>query len=160
MSAWETAGKSDEWYTPRYIFDALVLRFDMDVAAPESGPRHVPTSRWLWDDSLSCVWDGCVWMNPPFGGRNGLAPWLDKFFEHRNGVALTSDRTSALWWQSAFARCDAALFVGHKVKFERPDGTIGAQPSTGTTLFASGLRGVRALYHAREKGLGLVAVRP
>jgi hypothetical protein len=38
-------------------------------------------------------------MNPPFGGRNGLAPWLDKFFANGNGIALTPDRTSAPWWQ-------------------------------------------------------------
>lgn len=33
----EAAGKSDEWYTPKYIFDALNTWFDLDVAAPEGG---------------------------------------------------------------------------------------------------------------------------
>lgn len=34
MSAHESPGKSDEWYTPQYVFDALGEVFDMDVAAP------------------------------------------------------------------------------------------------------------------------------
>lgn len=41
MAAYEAYGKSDEWYTPRYIFDAIGIRFDLDVAAPVLGPRHV-----------------------------------------------------------------------------------------------------------------------
>lgn len=31
----EALGKSYEWYTPKYIFDALSLVFDLDVASPE-----------------------------------------------------------------------------------------------------------------------------
>ena len=46
MSAYERAGESDEWYPPRYIFDAIGLRFALAVAAPILGPRHVPTQNW------------------------------------------------------------------------------------------------------------------
>jgi hypothetical protein len=46
MAAYEAAGESDEWYTPKYIFDALGLRFDLDVAAPVGGPRYVPCETW------------------------------------------------------------------------------------------------------------------
>jgi hypothetical protein len=44
VSAWEpNTGATDERYTPRHVFDALGVEFDMDVAAPFGGPRHVPT---------------------------------------------------------------------------------------------------------------------
>lgn len=43
MSAYEKAGESDEWYTPKYIFDAMDMTFDLDVAAPSEGPRYTPT---------------------------------------------------------------------------------------------------------------------
>ncbi len=34
MGVWEpTAGASDEWYTPEYVFDALDCMFDMDGAS-------------------------------------------------------------------------------------------------------------------------------
>lgn len=157
MSSWEPSlGASDEWYTPKYIFDALGVTFDMDVAAPRLGPVNVPAHQWYCDTEcgLTNPWHGFVWMNPPFGGRNGLVPWLDRFFAHGNGIAMTPDRTSAPWWQDANRRADATLFIAGKVKFERPDGSIGKSPGTGTTLFASGDRAVMALRRAAKNGLG------
>ena len=152
MSVWETKGASDEWFTPAYIFDALGERFDLDVAAPVDGPRHVPAKDWLHQDGLARPWHGFVWMNPPFGGRNGLVPWLDKFFTHGHGIALTPDRTSAPWWQDAQGRAAALLLIRGKVKFERPDGTVGKSPGSGVTLWAAGGRGVQALRRASNLG--------
>ncbi len=159
MSHWEAAGLSDEWYTPRYVFDALGCQFDMDVAGPLCGCTHVPARHAIAANSLNVPWQGFVWMNPPFGGRNGLKPWLDKFFEHGNGIALVPDRTSAPWWQEACFWCDAFLLVAGKIKFERPDGSVGKSPSTGTTLFGVGPRAVRALHTAQNAKLGIATVR-
>lgn len=159
MSAWESGGKSDEWYTPAHVFYALGERFDLDVAAPVNGCRNVPADLWYSSDSLSRKWHGFVWMNPPFGGRNALAPWMDKFICHGNGIALTPDRTSAPWWQDAAERIDYILFTRGKIKFERPDGSIGLSPGSGVTLWAMGDRAVSALLKAQGYGLGTVWVR-
>lgn len=158
MAEWESIGASDEWYTPRHVFDALGERFDLDVAAPHGGPRHVPATAYLCLSmcGLTTPWAGFVWMNPPFGGRNGLAPWLDKFFAHGNGIALTPDRTSAPWWQDAASRADAILLTRGKVKFERPDGSVGKSPGAGVTLWAAGERADAALCRAAFAGLGTV----
>lgn len=160
MSKWETIGASDEWYTPAFVFDAFGDTFDLDVASP-CVKRHVPASCWLTerDDGLRYAqfWHGFIWMNPPFGGRNSLGPWLDKFFDHGNGIALTPDRTSAPWWQDAHERADAFLFTRGKIKFERPDGSIGGSPGSGVTLWASGPRGVAAL--SRAASLGALCVK-
>lgn len=150
MAAHEKPGKSDEWYTPRYIFEALGETFDLDVACPQD-LTHVctPTHRYLREDSLAQEWEGFVWMNPPFGKRNGLNPWLLKFFEHGHGIALTPDRTSAPWWQYAAYRAHSVLFIAPKVRFLQPDGTTGrSSPGTGTCLFAAGERAGAALYRA------------
>ena len=156
-------GASDEWYTPKYIFDAMGVHFDMGVAAPNDGPKYVPASSYLHEnaDGLTFQWEPWefIWMNPPFGKRNGIVPWLDKFFAHGNGVALTPDRTSAPWWQAAANRADAVLFVAGKVKFKRPDGSIGKSPGDGVTLFAAGPRGCEALDNASINGLGFL-MRP
>lgn len=154
MSHWEDNGKSDDWWTPKYIFDALECRFDLDVAAPFDGPLHVPCDGWIYDRSLEREWSGFVWMNPPFGGRNGLVPWLDKFCDHGNGIALVPDRTSAPWWQDLADWADQIFFVSGKVKFIRPDGSLGASPSVGTTLLAMGKEACYALEAAERNGLG------
>lgn len=162
MSAHEALGKSDEWYTPPYVFDALDTFFDMDVAHP-GGDRAswVPALNIITARSLEVEWNPeCViWMNPPFGRRNGLLPWIDKFIDHGNGVALTPDRTSAGWWQKMAQHAELMLFVYDKIKFVRPDGTLGRQPGCGTTLFALGGRGVRALRTAEANGLGMCVHR-
>lgn len=157
MSKWENTGISDEWYTPKYIFDALNCQFDLDVSSPVDRKYcKTPANHFITEDSLTKDWEGYVWMNPPFGGRNGIIPWLDKIYKHGNGIALTPDRTSAPWWQKAIRQADAVLFIDGKVKFIKPDGTQGKSPSTGTTLFAYGDKAVSALYTAQRNGLGTV----
>lgn len=155
MAAYEAAGETDEWYTPAYIFEAIGLTFDLDVAAPKSGPRHVPAESWYSSDSLALPWFGTVWMNPPFGHQNTKRAWLRKFFEHGDGIALLPDRTSAPWFQEFAPMADAICWVAPKIKFERPDGSIGKSPGTGTALFAAGVRARNAINGCR---LGIVMV--
>jgi hypothetical protein len=156
VSHWETSGASDEWYTPPHVFAALGVQFDLDVAAPLRGPVHVPCDTWIYDHSLVKPWHGFVWMNPPYGGRNSLTAWLDKFFEHGSGVALVPDRTSAPWFQEAWRKADAVLFT-RKLRFLRPDGSEGKSPSNGSALIAIGPRGSTALDNAFRAGLGILA---
>ena len=105
------------------------------------------------------VWRGFVWMNAPFGERNGLLPWLEKFFEHGNGIALVPDHTSAPWWQQFAPRSELALFVAKKIKFIGADGKPGKSPAQGTCLLASGRRAIEPLCRARAEQLG-VLMRP
>lgn len=156
MSTWETLGKSDDWYTPPEIFDALGCEFDLDVAAPKAGPPYVPCKHWFYHSALSRPWlpGAFVWMNPPFGGRNALEPWLEKFFEHGNGIALTPDRTSAPWFLKWAPLAMSLLFLP-RVKFIRPDGEVGRRNSTGTAVWAAGPTAHAALRRAAGAGLGL-----
>lgn len=158
MAAYEKAGETDEWFTPKYIFDALKLTFDLDVAAPLGGPRHVPLIAGnayltIHEDGLKQPWQGLVWMNPPFGHQSTKRRWLQRFIHHRNGIALVPDRTSAPWFQEAAPAMGLVCFVSPKVKFERPDGSLGESPGTGTALFAMGWTAMAAL---RRSNLGLL----
>lgn len=157
MGYWDTPGRSDEWYTPPAVFDALGCRFDLDAApARHVTKSHVPAAEIVVGDGLAADWDGFVWLNPPFGGRNGIAPWLDRFFDHGNGIALTPDRTSAPWFWNAWERADLVLFT-RKIRFLRPDGTEGVSPSNGTALWAVGDRGCDAIRRASVAGFGILA---
>jgi len=156
MAKHERAGASNEWYTPAFVFEAMGVRFDLDVSAPWAAA--CPAGEWCDDahysDSLARVWSGFVWMNPPFGGRNGLVPWLEKFFGHGNGVALVPDRTSAPWWQDFAPRADLIMQVRKKIHFIPGPRVTESSPAQGTTLIACGATGVRALENAFRAGLG------
>lgn len=158
MAKHETSARSDEWYTPAYVFEALGTQFDLD---PCPGPADCPAAGWARCIALGLDydWRGFVWMNPPFGGRNGLTPWLDKFFTHCDGIALTPDRTSAPWWQAAAPRADAVLFWAPKIHFLAGPGATASSPAQGTTLMACGDRGVAALQRAAGLGRGVLMVR-
>ena len=84
---------SDDCYTPRWVFDAMGLEFDLDVAAPPGGPWHVPARAYFTaeDDGLAQSWDGLVWCNPPYG--KALGTWLNRMALHNNGIALVFART-------------------------------------------------------------------
>ena|SRR5580658_3151082 len=157
MGYWEKKGQYVNWYTPKVVFDALGCCFDLDVAGKWCGASYVPASRILESDGLACDWSGnFIWMNPPFGGRNGLHPWMDKFFIHANGIALTPDRTSAPWFQKHWSSASSVLFTP-KLRFLREDGSIGESPSNGTALWARGRRAEEALLRAQSRGLGILA---
>lgn len=160
----------EEWYTPAHVFHALGLWFDLDPAHP---PRDdLPVDKWIirpkgWsyytkkENGLSREWFGRIWLNPPFGKRNEIVPWLQRFFEHRNGVAFVPDRTSAPWWQTYAPQADALLFISPKVKMLSPIGLEPvAQPGQGTTLLACGPESVAALMRAEVAGLGKAFTRP
>jgi len=116
-----------------------------------------PAKVFVTAEGLERKWEGSVWMNPPFGPRNGLVPWLAKFFDHADGVALVPDRTSAPWWQAFAPRADLILFVAPKLKFIGADGQPGASPAQGTCLFGKGVTGRGALTRAAAAGLGILA---
>lgn len=112
---------SDDYYTPKWLFDRLGLRFDLDVCAPPGGVPWVPADQFftMAEDGLSQPWRGRVWMNPPYSKP---APWVAKFIAHGNGVALVPFAKSAWFdvlWREADAMCapgvDASKFVGGPV---------------------------------------------
>ena len=146
-------GASDDWYTPPALFDALGLTFDLDPCSP--GPGHWVPARAIYtkaDDGLSQPRAGCVFMNPPFGGRHGHVPWLQKFLAHGNGVAIVRAYTSAGWFHDLAVHAETMLFPRGKTKFIRPDGTIGTAPGHGIVLLGMGRAANEAL---RRSGLGL-----
>jgi hypothetical protein len=111
-------GGSDEWYTPREIFTALGLTFDLDPCSPGAG-HWVPARKvyTIADDGLAQAWNGLVFMNPPFGGRHGHVPWLVRFFDHMRGIAVVRSYTSSDWWHAHMPRAEAILFPRGKTRF-------------------------------------------
>jgi hypothetical protein len=97
--------------------------------------------------------DGLVFMNPPFGGRRGHVPWLQKFFAHGNGIAICRAYTSSDWWHAQLPKAELILFPNGKTKFLRPDGSIGKEPGHGIVLIGMGKVACEALQRC---GLGMI----
>ena len=143
-------GASDEWYTPPEIFQALGLVFVLDPCSP--GPGHWVPAQTIYtrvDDGLARPWFGRVFVNPPFGGRHGHLPWIEKFLAHGNGIAIVRAYTSASWFRDLALRAETMLFPRGKTKFIRPDGTVGSQPGHGVVLLGMGGHCNRALQASR-----------
>lgn len=139
-------GKTDEWYTPKYFFDAFGVEFDLDPCHPDQ-PTFVPVKNYYTkeENGLKKEWKGFVWMNPPFGGKNGYFEWVDKFLEHGNGIGLFTALTSSKGFQKYIPQMDAIVFPVGKTRFIQPDGSRGKCPFNGIVLFAKGKKAVRTL---------------
>jgi hypothetical protein len=132
----------NEHYTPKWIFDALGLAFDLDVASPQNHKTHVPATAFYTalDDGLSQPWYGRVWCNPPFAKAT---LWADKFLAHNNGVAIFPNSNS--YWVDRMWESDAAIIkLPYKTFYDRPDGTSKRIMYT-TYLIAVGDENIAAL---------------
>lgn len=144
-------GASAEWYTPPGIFDALGLKFGLDPCAPAGGVPWVPADRHYCaaDDGLSQLWEGRVWLNPPYGAAT--AAWVARLARHGDGIALVFARTDTAWSQAAMRSAAAVCFIAGRLSFVGPtrSGHNAAAPSM---LLAYGDECARAV---AASGLGL-----
>ena len=92
----QTSATTDDYWTPAWLFEALGVEFDVDVACPPEGPPHTPCKTFFTQetDGLASEWIGNVWMNPPYGK---VTPWAMKFMDHAHGICLVPF-TKAKWF--------------------------------------------------------------
>jgi len=118
FGAEQTALTKDDHYTPKWVFDALSLTFDIDVASPPGGIPWIPKVRYFTkaDDGLAQPWVGRIWCNPPYS-RPG--PWVDRMMEHGNGILLACVSKSK-WMDRLWASEAAIVLLHNKMEFEKP----------------------------------------
>ena len=155
MGAHEQQSRTDEWYTPKWVFEAMPFRFDLDPADAKGGTHSPAKHRFtIDDDGLSQDWFGFVWLNPPFGRRNEVRPWLERMVKHDNGIALLPNRTACEWWQYAASNASLLLFHAGKIRFERA-GEAMPSPGFGNVFMSFGELGRFYLDRSKLQGLKL-----
>jgi phage N-6-adenine-methyltransferase len=133
-----TSSKSDEWETPKELFNKYNEQFcfDIDVCATHENAL-VPEYYTKENDALTQDWVGTCWMNPPYGRQIGL--FMKKAYEESlkgaTVVCLVPSRTDTRWWHE-YAMKGEIEFIRGRLKFInrtfpswRPDGNFKISPA-------------------------------
>ena len=140
----QTELTSDDYYTPKWIFDKLAITFDLDVAAPTGGCHWIPATNYYDQQTNGLIsdWHGNVFMNPPFSKPQ---PWVNKFMQHGNGIALLPMAKSN-WFDLIWHNAEAITALPANLKFVDPKGGNGSI-SIASILVAYGQQNVDALHN-------------
>lgn len=113
------SSKSDDWETPKAVFDALNNEFNLkrDVCASTQNTKL--KSFWdVEDDALQKDWsDLRLWMNPPYGREIGK--WVEKAATGGASivVALLPARTDTRWFHLWIHNKAEVRFIKGRLKF-------------------------------------------
>jgi phage N-6-adenine-methyltransferase len=133
---------ADDWYTPKFIFDALGVEFDIDVCSPAGGTGIVPAHKFytIDDDCLTQDWEGFVWLNPPYSNPT---PFVEKFIAHKNGICLVP-MAKAKWFHKLWNEADLIIPMPVNLKFHRPNDKD-SQIMFNTALIGMGSKAIAAM---------------
>ena len=119
------------WFTPSHIVESLGP-FDMDVCSVSYRPFDIASDHIehdKGDDSFKFNWNGFVWMNPPYGKE--IEPFIKKFKEHGNGIALVFARMGTPWMQDYLRSGLNIFFLRKRINFIDKNG-VRAKANAGT----------------------------
>lgn len=143
-------GAGDEWLTPPDLLRRLGV-FDLDPCSPVVRPWDTAKKHFTREDNgLIKEWFGRVWVNPPY---SKTAQWMRRLIEHRKGMALVNAKTQTRWFEEGIWNgADAVLFVKGKIKFFRPDGSLGTQGWSASVIGAYSQEDASILFNCGIKG--------
>jgi len=116
------SSKSNEWGTPRELFERLAEMFGPFTLDPCATPINAKCEKFytLADDGLVQSWAGeRVFMNPPYG--RVIGQWIEKAYrESMNGamvVCLIPARTDTRYWHDYVMRAHEIILLRGRVRF-------------------------------------------
>lgn len=148
--------KTVDWWTPKWVFDELGCKFDLDPASPAGGVPWIPAASYYaiteGKDGLYEPWFGNVWLNPPYGKQT--PDWLQKMSKHGKGIALVFARTDCKWFYDYIVKANAILFLRDHIKFiDGSKKTKSGGPGCGSVLVAWGTENAMALQRMSTRGV-------
>ena len=112
------SSNSDEWETPRWLFDRLNERFQFTLDAAATPGNALCEKYHVWPDGL-CDWTGeRVFVNPPY---SDIKAWAEHFTKQAGKaqliVALVPARVDTRWFQDHVAKADLCWFIRGRLRF-------------------------------------------
>lgn len=117
--------ESDEYQTPRDLFDFLDkrFRFTLDPCTTSDNPLRTRYFLTIYEDGLLSSWgyDSSVFMNPPY---SNVEPWVEKaYMSSLDGclvVGLLRNDPSTQWWQKWVRDKALVIDVPYRIAFVDP----------------------------------------
>lgn len=115
--------KSDEWETPKYIFDILNEEFNFDLDPAATHENHVCEKYFTKEfDGLGRSWrNHTVFLNPPYSRQIGR--WIEKAYNESRDpyttvVCLIPSSTDTKWWHKYCMKANEIRFIKGRIKFK------------------------------------------
>ena len=107
---------TDDWYTPKWVFDGLGIEFDLDVASPGDNTDFVPAKQRFTKeiDGLAQPWIGKVWCNPPYSSPT---KWCYRYADHPEAIILIRADLSTRGPYAAWRASDAVWVPEGRLQF-------------------------------------------
>ena len=122
---------NEEWYTPENILEAVrdVLgTIELDPASSAKANEVVKALKFFTaeDDGLEQVWEGKVYLNPPYTG-GVVDKFVDKLVDSPSVIAsvvLTNNCTETRWAQLLMSSASAVCFPCRRLRFTDLEGNV------------------------------------
>ena len=135
-----------ELFTPISIIDSarnvMGGTIDLDPTSSATANARVRATRYytVEQDALSDenVWDGNIWLNPPY---NDVKPFADKLVrsKFKQAIVLTNNATETRWFNVLQEHCSAMVFSKGRIKFVKgEDLKVHDTPKQGQCFFYFG----------------------
>lgn len=156
---------NNEWYTPvEYIELArkVMGSIDLDPASNDEAQKIIKAEKYFTanDDGIKHNWNGNIWLNPPYSGKE-IIEFIDKLiieFENKNikqAIVLTNDNTDTSWYHKLVKISSAICLLSGRIKFYNAS-EISA-PTNGQTFFYLGSN--LDNFNREFKKIGLIMIK-
>jgi hypothetical protein len=140
-----------EWYTPQKYIEAartVMGGIDIDPASNDKAQKRVKAKQYytIHDDGFDKAWQGCVWLNPPYGVTDGEATaskWSARLIQQfdagitTEAILLVNAVIDSKWFNVLW-RFPICL-TDHRIKFEVPDSVdYASSPVIGSAIIYMG----------------------
>lgn len=138
----------NEWYTPPQYIEAARLvmgSIDTDPASCDKANEIVKAANYFTKENsgLDKVWNGNVWMNPPYAQplMSQFAEAVSKKYndgEIEQACVLINNATETGWFQTMAKVANATCFIKGRIKFLDKDGIPANTPLQGQAILYFG----------------------